>query len=317
MDRVTILIRDGFYTEHASRLAGIAPNADFVTFADRDDMIAKLPAAHALYGGSPREDVLDSCERLRWLHMSSAGVDRYFPKVLADRGVTLTRGSGAYGVPISEHVLAMMLAFTRGLTQYIRQQDRREWERTAPISEVSGKTLGVYGMGDIGGDLGRKANALGMRVYGIARRERDAPEYVEALWTPDRLDDMLTVSDFVASCAPLTGDTRGRFGAREFGLMRESAYFFNIGRGAVAVQADLERALADGQIAGAGLDVTDPEPLPSDSLLWDMQNVILTPHVSGGSDGTPQRVTEITLENIRRFCADEPLLNVVDPDHGY
>ena len=137
------------------------------------------------------------------------------------------------------------------------------------------------------------------------------------VWTPNRLDDMLAVSDFVAACAPLTEHTRGRFGKREFGLMRDTAYFFNIGRGAVVVQADLERALADGRLAGAGLDVTDPEPLPADSPLWGMENVILTPHVSGGSDGTPQRVADIVLENIRRFCAGEPLLNVVDPDHGY
>ncbi len=317
MERVTILIREAFYRDHEARLEELAPNADFIGFSDRDEMLELLPQAHALYGGSPREDVLDSCRLLRWVHMSSAGVDRHFPKQLADRGVTLTRGSGAYGVPISEHVLAMMLAFTRGLPQYIRQQTRREWERTAPISEIHGKTLGVFGMGDIGSALARKANALGMRVFALARRSRQAPEYVEALWTPDRLDDMLGLSDFVAACAPLTDATRGRFGAHEFARMKDTAYFFNIGRGAVAVQADLERALTDGEIAGAGLDVTDPEPLPADSPLWDMENVILTPHVSGGSDGTPGRVTEITLENIRRFAAGEELANVVDPEHGY
>ncbi|MBT5713068.1 D-2-hydroxyacid dehydrogenase, partial [Candidatus Poribacteria bacterium] len=145
----------------------------------------------------------------------------------------------------------------------------------------------------------------------------EAPPYVEALWTPDRLDDLLAASDFLAACAPLTNATRGRFGAREFAVMKDTAYFFNIGRGAVAVQADLEAALSAGEIAGAGLDVTDPEPLPEDSPLWDMENVILTPHVSGGSDGTPDRVTEIVLENVRRFAAGEPLLNVVDPEHGY
>lgn len=317
MERVTILIREAFYADNESRLAALAPNADFLTFDDRDDMLSKLPRAHALYGGSPREDVLDRCPNLRWVHMSSAGVDRYLPRQLADRGVTLTRGSGAYGVPISEHVLAMMLAFTRGLPQYIRQQTRRQWERTAPISEISGKTLGVYGMGDIGSDLARKAHALGMRVYGVARREREAPDYVEELWTSDRLDDLLRAADFLAACAPLTDATRGRFGTREFALMKDTAYFFNIGRGAVAVQADLERALTDGEIAGAGLDVTDPEPLPAESVLWDMENVILTPHVSGGSDGTPDRVTEIVLDNVRRFAAGEPLMNVVDPEHGY
>jgi phosphoglycerate dehydrogenase-like enzyme len=310
-------VREGFYTTNRARLTEVAPDVDFVPFGDRDDMLSKLPRAHALYGGSPREDVLESCDLLRWVHMSSAGVDRYYSRELAARGVTLTRGSGAYGVPISEHVLAMMLAFTRGLPQYIRQQTRREWHRTATISEISGKVLGVYGMGDIGSDLARKAHALGMRVYGLARRDREAPPYVEALWTPDRLDDLLAASDFLAACAPLTNATRGRFGAREFAVMKDTAYFFNIGRGAVAVQADLEAALSAGEIAGAGLDVTDPEPLPEDSPLWDMENVILTPHVSGGSDGTPDRVTEIVLENVRRFAAGEPLLNVVDPEHGY
>jgi phosphoglycerate dehydrogenase-like enzyme len=317
VNEVTILLRREFYEKHAERLRALAPNARFLTFTDRDEMLALLPEAEGLYGASPREDILDRCPKLRWLHMRSAGVDRHIPEELGARGIALTKGSGAYDIPISEHILAMMLSFTRGLPRYLRNQLERKWDRGAPILQLAEKTLGIYGMGSIGTELGRKAHALGMRVYGLALNPRPKPDFVEALWTPDRLDDLLRVSDFLADCAPLTSATENRFGEREFRLMKPTAYFFNIGRGGTVDQDALIRALQDGVIAGAGLDVTHPEPLPPESPLWDMPNVILTPHVSGGSDGTDNRADEIVLENIRRFAADEPLRNVVSYEHGY
>ncbi|MDA1190134.1 MAG: D-2-hydroxyacid dehydrogenase [Candidatus Poribacteria bacterium] len=317
MSNPTILVRTGFYTEFEKRLKELAPNATFLTFEERDEMLEKLPHADALYGGSPREDVLDKCPRLKWLHMSSAGVNPQMAKEFGRRGITMTKGSGAYDIPIAEHVLAMMLAFSRGISHYIRQQPSHEWKRGMPLLQLSGKTLGIYGMGSIGGELARMCHALGMTVYGIARKPRPAPEYVEALWMTDKLDDLLRASDFLAVCAPLTDETRHTFGEREFGLMKPTSYIFNIGRGGTIVQDAMIDALRTGKIAGAGLDVTDPEPLPPDSPLWDMENVIITPHVSGGSDGTEARVTSIVLENIRRFAAGEPLMNVVDKELGY
>lgn len=317
MNEVTILLRSEFYDKYAERLSSLAPNARFLTFSNREEMLALLPEADALYGASPREDILDRCPKLRWIHMRSAGVDRQMPHELAARGIVLTKGSGAYDIPISEHLLAMMLAFARGLPRYLRNQQEHRWDRGAPLVQLAGKTLGIYGMGSIGTELARKAHALGMRVYGTALRPRPKPDFVEALWTPERLDDLLRLSDFLANCVPLTPATEKRFGEREFALMKPTAYFFNVGRGGTVDQAALIRALQKGLLAGAGLDVTSPEPLPPDSPLWEMPNVLLTPHVAGTSDGTEARADEIVLENIRRFCAGEPLRNVVDSEHGY
>ncbi|MBM3215443.1 D-2-hydroxyacid dehydrogenase [Candidatus Poribacteria bacterium] len=317
MSEVTILLRREFYEQHRARLHSLAPSARFETFADRDEMLAKLPTADALYGASPRDDILVKCPRLKWLHMRSAGVDKHIPDALSARGITLTKGSGAYDIPISEHILAMMLALARGLPRYIRNQSESRWDRGGGILQLHGRTLGVYGMGSIGTELGRKARALGMVVHGIALRPRTKPSFARALWTPDRLDDLLALSDHLAVCVPLTAATEKLFGAREFGLMKPTAFFYNIGRGGTVVQEALIDALRSGGIAGAGLDVTDPEPLPMDSPLWSMPNVVVTPHVSGTSDGTDARADRIVLENIRRFATGEPLLNVVSYEHGY
>jgi phosphoglycerate dehydrogenase-like enzyme len=312
-----ILVREEFYARHRQRLDALRPPARFLTFRDRGEMLGHAPEAEAAHGAALGDGFLDAAPRLRWVHVRSAGVDRTMAAQLAARGITLTKGSGAFDIPISEHILAMMLAFTRGLPTFLRNQTRHEWDRRLDIVQLAGKALGIYGMGSIGTELGRKAHALGMTVFGIALHERPTPDFAEALWTPDALDDMLPLVDFLAICVPLTDATRGRFGRREFALMRPTAYVFNIGRGGTIVQDDLIEALRTGAIAGAGLDVTSPEPLPTDSPLWDMPNVILTPHVSGHSDGTDQRADEIFIENIRRFAAGEPLRNVVDPHHGY
>lgn len=315
---VTILLREEFYREFRDKLHAMAPNARFPTFADRDEMRAKIADADGLYGASPREDILDACPRLRWLHMRSAGVDRQIPDELAARGIVLTKGSGAYDTPISEHILAMMFAFARAIPRFIQNQRERRWDGgNRQFLQLANKTLGIYGMGSIGTELAKKANALGMTVYGIALRPRPKPDFVEALWTPERKEDLVRVADFLAVCCPLTDATRDCFGAGEFALMKPTAYIFNIGRGGTIVTDALVEALRENRLAGAGLDVTAPEPLPADHPLWDMPNVIITPHVSGSSDGTDAAANEIVLENIRRFAAGEPLLNVVNYEHGY
>lgn len=314
---MNILVRGAFYRQFERQLKEAAPNARFIPFEDRAEMLELLPKADALYGGSPREDMLDRCAKLRWIHMRSAGVDRYFPQELAKRGIALTNGSGAYDIPIAEHVFAMALALTRRIHLYICNQIEKRWERGETPADLYGKNLGIYGMGSIGTRVAQIGAAFGMKAYGVARRERSKPDFAEALWTPERLDDLLGMSDLFVVCLPLTNATRNCVGAREFGLMKPTALFFNIGRGATVNAAALTRALTEGQIAGAGLDVTNPEPLPVESPLWNMPNVVLTPHVSGSSAVSAARGEEIAIENIRRFAAGEPLLNVVDPQHGY
>ena len=314
---MNILVRGSFYRRFQEALTQAAPNVRFMLFEDREEMLRLLPEADALYGGSPREDMLERCAKLRWIHMRSAGVDRYFPQELAKRGIALTNGSGAYDIPIAEHVFAMALALTRQIHLYIRNQIEKRWERGGRPEDLYGKNLGVYGMGSIGTRVAQIGAAFGMKAYGVARLERPKPDFAEALWTPDRLDDLLRLSDLFVVCLPLTNATRDCVGAREFSLMKPTALFFNIGRGATVNAAALTRALTEGQIAGAGLDVTNPEPLPVESPLWSMPNVVLTPHVSGSSAVSAKRGEEIAIENIRRFAAGEPLLNLVDPQHGY
>ena len=308
-------MNEGFLERQRERLAALSEKARFVAYDGA--LVERLPEADALCGTTPPVEVLDRCERLRWVHVRSAGVNPRLVAALATRGITMTKGSGAFDVAIAEHVLAMVFAFSRNLTGFLRNQLKRRWDRDATVLQIERKTLGIYGMGSIGTELARKAHALGMRVYGIALHERPAPSFVEALWTPDRLADLLRVSDFLAVCVPLTPETEGLFGEREFRLMKRTAYFFNIGRGKTVVQEALIAALRNGEIAGAGLDVMDPEPLPPESPLWEMENVLLTPHISGTSDETERRADTIALENIRRFLAGEPLKNVVDPVHGY
>ena len=314
---VKILVRGSFYRQFEERLKQAAPNAAFLLFEDREEMLARLSEADALYGGSPRGDMLDRCEKLRWIHMRSAGVDRYFPKTLAEHGVTLTNGSGAYDIPIAEHVFAMALGLTRQIHRYARNQTEALWERGPTPADLYGSNLGVYGMGAIGTRVAQIGAAFGMRAYGVARRKREKPPFAEALWTTERLDEMLRLSDLLVVCLPLTDATRGCIGEREFGLMKRSALFFNIGRGGTVDAEALETALSEGRIAGAGLDVTNPEPLPPESPLWRMENVIITPHVSGSSAVSAQKSEEIAIENIRRFAAGETLLNIVDPESGY
>ena len=317
MQPVTLLVRPEFLEQYRSRLTDVAPNATFVTFMTHQEMLDALPNVDGLYGGSPGPDILERSGRLKWIHMRRAGVERDEPEKLAAHGITLTKGSGAFDVPIAEHVLAMTLALARGIPKYVRHQASGTWDRDFPHMTLADKVLGVYGVGSIGTEVARKAHLLGMRSFGVTRRNKARPDFMEALWTEERLDDMLGIADVVVMCAALTDQTRARFGAREFELMKPTAYFMNISRGATVVTDDLIAALESGSIGGAGLDVTDPEPLPPDSPLWQFPNVIITPHISGLSDRTERDADDILIENIRRFAAGEPLLNAVDPVAGY
>ena len=324
METPTILVSAALMERFGRHFRAAAPNADFLVFADQADMVANLHKAHGVcLVGDLRSEVngrrvgdiaVADCPQLRWVQTASAGVDQFMPKELAARGIVLTNGSGAAAPAIAEHVLSMMFAFSRGLVGYMRTQAAHKWDHRpgAPAIEMSGKTLSIYGVGRIGTELAWRAHALGLKVYGVNLPTRPKPDFMEALWAPTRLDDLLAKADFFAACIGLTDGTKHLFAAREFGLMKSSAYFINIGRGGTVDQNAMIDALQSGKIAGAGLDVVTPEPLPDESPLWDMPNVIITPHVAGASDEGHHRADEIFLENIRRFAAGETLMNVVN-----
>lgn len=256
--------------------------------------------------------------KLEWLQTQSAGVDRYLsPPILPER-VMLTNAVGGYGVAVSEHMTALTLAVMKNLTAYSQSQTLHSWTRgTRSAAQVEGATVLVLGMGNIGSNYARQMKGIGCHVIGVRRSNKPMPEFFDEQYTLDELDSVLPRADVVAMIIPGGDQTRKLIDARRFSLMKDGVFIVNAGRGGSIDTEALVDALNSGKVAGAGLDVTDPEPLNENSALWGMENVIITPHVAGMLEGNSERVAEILLENLRRFCSGEPLMNVVDKTLGY
>ncbi len=260
--------------------------------------------------------------QLRWVQNYYVGIDRCTDKPrLLDGDVLLTNTSAIPGPGMAEHAMTMMLMLARQMPVYYRQQLQSEWRHLpdtgSQVMEVNGKTLLVVGLGGIGRQVAQRAHALGMRVIATRNTRREAPDFVDYVGLADELTTLAREADVVVNITPLTAATSGMFDRDFFRAMKPTAWFINIGRGKSVVTADLVAALENGEIAGAGLDVTDPEPLPPDHPLWSLPNVLITPHSSGGSDQLQHRLWILVRENLRRYTAGEPLLNVVDVKRGY
>ena len=214
-------------------------------------------------------------------------------------------------MPIAQYVLLMMLHHVKGMTAWERAQARREWVRS-PSDELTGKTVALLGVGGIGAEVARLAKALGMRVVGLRRRPEPV-EHVDELLPPGKEDELCAQADFLVICAPLTHATKGIIGAAELARMKPTAYLINVARGPIVQERALIEALRAGRIAGAALDVFEIEPLPPDHELWALPNVVITPHCAPASPMHIVRGTELFIENLRRYTAGRPLLNVVDP----
>ncbi len=305
--------------EALDQLQKAAPNLEFLVARDAAEALALAPRADAA-SGFCSDELLDAAPRLKWVQASSAGVEKYPFDKLKAKGITFTNAKDIYGIQLADHTMALILAFSRQLPFLFRAQQKPEWEsrKNYPPGELAGETLLVVGLGGTGLETARRAAGFGMRIVATRRHtDSDTPEFVEAVHPPEALHQLLPDADWVAVCAPLTRDTRGMFGDAEFALMKDTAYIVCVTRGGIINTAALLRAVDDKAIAGAGLDVTDPEPLPSDHPLWDRDNVIITPHASGHSPNAGKRMFELLCENARRFVNDEPLLNVVDLDLQY
>lgn len=246
---------------------------------------------------------------LKWFHTFSAGVDSPAFQVIIDRGTILTNSSGASAPSIAQYVLAMMLYRSKPIEAWRTQQQRREWTQV-PGSDLTGKTAGIIGTGAIGGEVARLAKAFNMRTIG-ARRSMRKPRYIDELTPSSRLEPLLSASDFVVLACPLTAQTEGLIGEAELRQMKPTATLINVARGRVVREDALVRALQDGWIAGACLDVFATEPLPGDSPLWDMPNVAVTPHNSGISPLNMERAMAVFVENLERLLTGKPLRNRV------
>jgi phosphoglycerate dehydrogenase-like enzyme len=307
--------------EQLRELAALAPNVNIVTGLDEAERLARAAEFEGADAHAVDEAFLAAATSLRWVQSWSAGVDRYLQmKRLAESdAIVMTNMKGVHGPVIAEHTMAMLLYLSRDFGTWRDRMLDRRWDRRASekMTALSGRTMLVVGMGGIGSQVARRAHAFDMTVLATVRTKREAPDYVEELGTNADLERFLARADAVVVALPLTDETRGLFDAARFAQMKKGAWFLNIGRGAIVDTDALIAALDAGHLAGAGLDVTDPEPLPADHPLWTRDDVIVTPHVSARAELTLERRWEVLRENMRRFGAGEPLLNVVDKAAGY
>lgn len=304
------------------------PSADTLRAALPDDRIIAVeggalgPAAEAeaAFGGFTVDrirSILAGMPRLRWMHTFSAGVDRHVPELIGRPDVSLTNNTGAYDIPIAEHVIAMIFAAAKRVPEHLAAQGRQEWQREVPHAEVRDATLVILGLGSIGSELARLAKGVGMRVIGVRRdASRPAPG-VDRVVPPDALSQVVREADYFAVTAALTPQTKGLVSREIIGLLKPTAWIVNIARGPIVDEGALAEALAERRIGGAALDVFETEPLPASSPLWTLDNAILTPHVSNSSPRVRERSLALAVENVRRFKAGEPLLNLVDRAAGY
>jgi phosphoglycerate dehydrogenase-like enzyme len=259
---------------------------------------------------------LDSAKELQWVHSWAAGANSDLIPEMITSPVTLTSSVGNGAVPLAEHSMLLMMMLNRNVARWSKAQAEHRWDRFTH-GELKGATLGIVGLGHAGADLALKARAFHMRVLGVRRRAQLPVEGVDRVFAQDELLEMLPECDFVVVTAPITPGTTSMFGEAEFQAMKPRSFFICISRGGIADDAALLRALEGGWIAGAGLDAHGIEPLPPESPFWDLPNVIVTPHNGATTAGTARRGVEIYLENLRRFVAGEPLVNLVDKTAGY
>ena len=301
-------------------LKTLLPGIEVVVARSEAEILANAKGADAIIA-SCRRNVIDAAVDAIWVQVSGAGVDRCVGAVRIANGSTVLTNMQKMSSPvIGEHVVALSLSLARRIPQFAKTMPAGDWHRRSDLPNgmmsVAGKTMLVVGLGGIGTEAARRAAALDMRVIGTRRSSREGPDFVQYVGLSDELISLAAEADFIVNALPLTSETTGLLDEKFFNAAKQGAFLINVGRGPTVVTDDLVAALKSGQIAGAGLDVTDPEPLPNDHPLWQMDNVIITPHVSG-RDSNRARHMILLKENLRRFAAGDALLNVVDPELGY
>lgn len=315
---LTVLTARQLRPDLVATIEAAAPGVRLLVSRDREEFRRLLPEADVAYGGRVRADELPLARRLRWIHADTAGVDDWPFAALKERDVVVTNSRGLNARTVADHTLLLMLALLRDFPACVRNQAERRWAPAEPV-ELAGLTLGIVGYGHLGREIARRGLCAGMRVAALRRGTQGANDWngeVEVL-PAGALAELLPRADVLVLACPLTDETRGLIDARTLRRMKPSAYLINVARGEVVVERDLAQALREGWIAGAGLDVFAEEPLPPESPLWRLPNAIVTPHVAGLLRDYDGRAVALFRDNLRRFAAGEPLLNVVDLDRGY
>jgi phosphoglycerate dehydrogenase-like enzyme len=320
MQKRKIVITNTLNQNLIDQLKVIIPDWTIIVGKDRDIWQEHLHDAEIITGWKKgiEKECLAPQSKLKWIQTWSAGVDSVPLESLESKNIIVTSANGVHAYPISESIFAFMLGLTRKIHTYVKNQQEKKWHHSGIKLEMHEKTIGIIGVGAIGKETAKIAKAFGMRVLGV-RHSGKQQEYVDEMYTTDQLDMVLPNCDYVVVTLPLTKDTKNLFDSKKFDLMKPSAFFINIGRGEIVVEGDLITALQNGIIAGAGLDVFEQEPLSADSPLWEMENVIITPHIAGSTEHYNQRVIEnILIPNLKNYISGTlPSVNHVDFSKGY
>jgi len=303
------------------RIKKAAPDAELVIIKDKqewENRINEFALKAEVVFGMLAPARFRELPNLRWVQQDYAGSDwlSTFPDLIGKEFI-LTNASGVHAIPIAEHILGLMLALARDIHLSIRKQSDHRWTRSGRVVELEAATIGVIGLGKIGEKTAEKAKGLNMKVLAIRRNPERLSPYVDRMYGPEGLMDLLSQSDWVVISAAMTPETKGMIGEKELKGMKKSARIINIARGSIIQEKALIKAIQEGWIAGAGLDVFETEPLPQNSPLWDMENVVITGHYAGSTPFYFDRVMEIFLENLRRYQCGKTLINEVDKQRGY
>jgi phosphoglycerate dehydrogenase-like enzyme len=300
------------------------PQLEVVRVTSFDGIDAVLADTQIMFTQSISPEQFTAARKLRWIHSSAAAVHQFLFPELVESDVILTNAREVHGGGVAEHVMALIFAIAKRIPESIRFQEKHVWgqeilwQGSACPLDIAGATIGIVGFGSIGSNVAKYVKAMGMKV--IVVRERPGkvrPEFVDEELPSSKLDEMLAKSDYVVLSPPLTPETRGMIGREQLAKMKSSAHLINVGRGPLIDEAALIEALRDHKIGGAALDVFDQEPLPADSPLWDLENLLITPHAAGMAGNLWQRHYDLFSENLRRFLKGEPLLGLVDKQRGY
>jgi len=287
-------------------------------FAGKSELDALLAEAEVIYGFRFPKNMIARAPKLKWVQVMSAGVDRFLDNEFRQSSVMMTNVSGIHATPIGEIVLGIMLMFVKQAPLCFQLKQEKQWQRFMP-TVLRSKTVGIVGLGSIGREVARLAKAFGMRVVATRRSAKQvaSAKYVDIVLPREQLPRLLSESDFVVLSLPFTAETNKLIGEKELRTMKPTAYLINIARGSIVDEEALIRALNEHWIAGAGLDVFAIEPLPADSRLWELPNVIFSPHIAGGMEDYDIQATELFCENLRRYLSGKNLLNVINKKTGY
>ncbi|MCL2527627.1 MAG: D-2-hydroxyacid dehydrogenase [Defluviitaleaceae bacterium] len=305
--------------ELLAKISAAAPDYELLDLSTNptDEQLAECE----ILFGNAKADIISKMPNLKWVHAQTAGVESFLnPANPLPKDIALTNSSGAYGIAIGEHMLNFTMMLLRNSAGYLSQQRQHIWRGiTATARNLYNRNVTVIGLGDIGGRYAMLCHALGANVSGVVRTPRSSkPEYINTLYTTDQIEDAIKDADIVALALPGTGETAGILSRQRLAAMKKGVIIVNIGRGSAIDQAALVELLQSGHIGGAGLDVTTPEPLPQDSPLWDMENVIITPHVShGGRDNTSGLVVDKFVRYLKDYLAGRGFERVIDRKAGY